>query len=287
MSIGERIVRQGWDVYTADDKHVGVVGSEHADYIHVNQGRLFGASEYYFPSWMVGRVDRDASRVYLTVDEDELRDRDWSAVPRAGETREQRYGATSTTMRGAATETGVTSRQEFARQEAAEVETLDQREIVVPVVEERLDITKRAVELGEVVISRQVVEREQMVPVDVAHEEVRVERRSASREATPDDLRLAAGEGLARLAEEGVVIVPVIEEVVEVRKRMMVREELVITKQRVTERHEITERVRRVEPTIESSGRLEREVETTATSGVSSPRGANTPVSGRSDDRSS
>jgi len=132
------------------------------------------------------------------------------------------------------------------------------------VVEERLDVTKRPVELGAVVINREVVEREETVPVEVAHEEVRIERRSAGREATPEDLRMAAGEGLAALEAGGQVVVPVLEEVVEVRKRMVVREELVISKQRVTERHEVTERVRRVEPRVESTGRLERDVEATA-----------------------
>jgi len=287
MSVGERIIREGWDVYTSDEQHVGTIREERTGYIHVHHGRLFGRDEYYFPSWTVGRVDEAAGRVYLTMREGELEGQDWSAPP-SGVPEAHTQGDVQLANQGqlgGPTEIGgsmggatgfgrdrdVTTRLETTgiADMADTAETLDQREIVVPIVEERLDVSKRQVELGEVVIGREVVERQETVPVEVAHEEVRVERRAVSREASPEDLRLAAGEGLAQLEAGGSVIVPIIEEVLEVRKRMMVREELVITKQRVTERHEVTERLRRVEPQVESTGRIEREVEgradTTAT----------------------
>jgi len=270
MSVSERIIREGWGVYTSDERHVGEVRTEHDEYIHVHHGRLFGQDEYYFPSSAIGRVDEQAERVYLTLSEAELEGRDWSSPPRPGAASQQRV-ATAGTQSGQGTEWGGQQAAGMTGTTGAtgEVETLDQREIVVPIVEERLDVSKRQVELGEVVIGREVVEREETIPVEVAHEEVRVERRAANREATPEDLRLATGEGLARLEGGQSVTVPIIEEIVEVRKRLMVREELVITKQRVTERHEVTERLRRVEPQVESTGRIEREVEgradTTAT----------------------
>jgi uncharacterized protein (TIGR02271 family) len=282
MSVGERIIREGWDVYTSDEQHVGKIREERTGYIHVHHGRLFGRDEYYVPSWAIGRVDEAAGRVYLTLREGELEEQDWSAPP-SGVPEAHTQGDVQLANQGqlgGPTEIGgsmggatgldrdrdVTTRLEMTgtagtAQGMGTAETLDQREIVVPIVEERLDVSKRQVELGEVVIGREVVEREETVPVEVAHEEVRVERRAVSREASPEDLRLAAGEGLAQLEAGGSVIVPIIEEVVEVRKRMMVREELVITKQRVTERHEVTERLRRVEPQVESTGRIEREVE--------------------------
>ncbi|MDP9374557.1 MAG: YsnF/AvaK domain-containing protein, partial [Chloroflexota bacterium] len=269
MSMQNRGIQSGWEVYTADDEHVGTAREEGPDYLHVHRGRLFGQDEYYFPAWAVGRAAN--GRAYLTLTRAELEGHNWSVPPRPGETREQRFGvmgtaATDTAMR----ETDTLATQRLATTGAAResAEVLDQREVVVPVVEERIDITKRPVELGEVVIAREVIEQQQTIPVDVAHEEVRVERRAATREATPDDLRLAAGEGLALLGQQESVIIPLIEEVVEVRKRMMVREELVITKLRVTERHEVTETVRRVEPRIESSGTLERDVDTAATTGM-------------------
>lgn len=279
MSVGERIIREGWDVYTSDEQHVGKIREERTGYIHVHQGRLFGRDDFYFPSWTIGRVDESAGRVYLTLREGELEGQDWSAPP-SGVPEAHTQGdvqLASQGQLGGPTEIGGSmggatgleaDRATTAPLEttgmvgmAGTAETLDQREIVVPIVEERLDVSKRQVELGEVIIGREVVERQETVPVDVAHEEVRVERRAVTREASPEDLRLAAGEGLAQLEAGGSVIVPIIEEVVEVRKVLMVREELVITKQRVTERHEVIERVRRVEPQIESAGRLERDVE--------------------------
>lgn len=266
MSIENRDIPRDADVYTADDEQVGQVREGHANYLHVHRSRLFGRDEYYFPTWAVGRVTAD--RVYLTLTRDEINGQDWSSHPSPGETREQRFGVAvggqhraTDTAAATATTRGAGRRLETS----GAMETLDQPEIVVPVVEERLEITKRPVELGEVIINREIFQEERTVPVEVAHEEVRVERRTANREATPDDLRLAGGEGLAMLSRGESVVIPLIEEVVEVRKRMMVREELLITKQRVTERHEVTETVRRVEPRVDSSGSLERDVEGTAT----------------------
>lgn len=299
MSIENHGIQQGWAVYTADGEQIGEAREVRADYLHVHRGRLFGKDEYYFPPWAVGRGAD--GRVNLTVSKHEIEGQDWSSRPRPGETRADRFGAAATRSATGATTAATASTMSAAGREtvrsassaSAEVtETLDQREVVVPVIEERLDITKRPVELGEVVINREIIEQEQTVPVEVAHEEVRIERRAATREATADDLRMAAGEGLALLGERESIIIPLIEEVVEVRKRMMVREELVITKLRVTERHEVTETVRRVEPRIESSGGLERDVEgsTRAATGTTQPAaratGATTgAAAGRDDDR--
>lgn len=272
MSIENRGIERGWDVYTADNEHVGEVREDHADYLHVHHGRLFGRDEYYFPAHVVGRVADRA--VYLTLSKTELEARDWSTRPAAGLGREDR-------LMGAAATAGTAPHATTAADER--VETLDQREVVVPVVEERLDVSKRPVELGEVVISREVVERQETVPVEVMHEEVRVERRSAAREATPEDLRAAGGQGLAQLDAGQSVVIPLIEEVVEVRKRLMVREELVITKQKVSERHEVTETLRRVEPHVDSAGRLERDVDTTA--GAAGRAASGTPGGRPGDDR--
>lgn len=267
MSVNQRIIRPGWAVYTADERHIGQVKDQQPDYLEVEQGHLFGRDTSYFPSWAVGRVDEQAERVTLTITEDEVRQRDWSQRPSPDLARTERLdvgqaaGAVTTPLATTPTAEITPPPVTTTGTAAGAVETLDQPEVIVPVVEERLDITKQVVELGAVLIEREVTEEEQTLPVEVAHEEVRVERRPAQREATPEDLRLAAGEGLAQLEAGGTVIVPVIEEVVEIRKRMMVREELVITKQRVTEQHEVKEFVRRVEPRIQSSGRLERDVE--------------------------
>jgi len=273
MSVGNRGIQQGWEVYTADDEHIGTVREDRTEYLHVHHGRLFGKDEYHFPAWAIGRVE--PGRVYLTLAKAEIEGKEWAAPTGMGDMAAARLDAS------AATPTQLTGASSGAT--ASEGYVLDQHEVVVPVVEERIDITKRAVELGEVVINRQVTERQETVPVEVAHEEVRVERRPAGREATIEDLRLAGGEGLAGLTAGQSIVIPLIEEVVEVRKRMMVREELVITKQRVSEQHQVTETVRRVEPQIESAGRLERDVVGSASGAAASSGAGLTRTTGATD----
>lgn len=277
MESTTRNIEPGWAVYTADEQQVGEVKDQHPQYLHVERGRLLGQEQYYFPSWTVGRVIPEQGRVYLTLPASELGQDKWTRVPEPGETRADHGDTGAMTPpvslsaqpapppapafhESATVElptVGAAARVEG--ETAANVETLDQAEVVVPVVEERVEITKEVVELGAVVIERDITEEERVIPVEVAHDEVRIERRPASREASEEDLRLAAGDGLARLEAGSTIILPVIEEVVEVRKRMMVREELVITKHRVTETHEVKEYVRRVDPRISSTGQLERD----------------------------
>lgn len=275
MDATTRNIEPGWAVFTTDDRDIGEVKDYHADYLHVEHGRLFGRDEYYFPTWTVGLVDRERGRVRLTLSAAELEQGDWSRAPAAGESRGDHVDAGAiappATLSAEPSPPPASGLHEHATVElptmgaaasvtegAANVETLDRAEVVVPVVEERVDITKEVVELGAVVIERDITEEERLIPVEVAHDEVRIERRAVSREASEEDLRLAAGDGLSRLEAGNTIVLPVIEEVVEVRKRMMVREELVITKHRVTETHEVKEYVRRVEPRISSTGQLER-----------------------------
>src|SRR3712207_2675467 len=54
------------------------------------------------------------------------------------------------------------------------------REIHVPVVEEQLNVEKRAGQIGEVGIARRVVEEQQSVPVELRREEVHVEERDVA-----------------------------------------------------------------------------------------------------------
>ncbi|HEX5505840.1 MAG TPA: DUF2382 domain-containing protein, partial [Thermomicrobiales bacterium] len=61
---------------------------------------------------------------------------------------------------------------------------IDRDEVVVPVVEERLDVEKRPVELGEATIDKNMTEERREVPVELRREEVDVERAGAAR--TPD-----------------------------------------------------------------------------------------------------
>jgi uncharacterized protein (TIGR02271 family) len=112
----------------------------------------------------------------------------------------------------------------------------------IPVVEERARIEKRVVESGRVRVRTHVEEREQLLRETLEHEEVSVERVPIDREVTEAPL----------IREEGdVTIVPVVEEILVVERRLRLKEELHIRKVRRTEEVEVPVTVRSTQATVE------------------------------------
>jgi uncharacterized protein (TIGR02271 family) len=99
--------------------------------------------------------------------------------------------------------------------------------VVVPVVEEELRVGKRVVETGRVRVTKTVHEHEEVVDEPLMREEYDVER-------VPIDEFVDGPVGPRREGET--LIVPVLEEVLVVEKRLVVREELRITRKRTEER---------------------------------------------------
>jgi len=98
--------------------------------------------------------------------------------------------------------------------------------IVLPVVQEELEVEKRSVETGGVRVRTVVHEREETVDTPVLREEVHVERVAVNRMI----------ESPVGIRHEGdTLVVPVLEEVLVVEKRLMLKEELRITKKRLSE----------------------------------------------------
>jgi uncharacterized protein (TIGR02271 family) len=99
---------------------------------------------------------------------------------------------------------------------------------VIPVVEESLRVGRRSVETGRVRIHKVVREEQQVVDEPTRREEVTVERVPVNRyvEATPQPRQ-----------EGDTTVYPVVEEVVVVQRRLMLKEEVRVTK-RVTETRE-------------------------------------------------
>lgn len=96
-------------------------------------------------------------------------------------------------------------------------------EIVLPVLEEEVVVGKREVERGRFRLTKHVTERDVLVDHPLMHEHVNVERVPVNQMVdTPPDIRY----------EGETMIVPVLEEVVVVEVRLMVREEIRITRQR-------------------------------------------------------
>jgi uncharacterized protein (TIGR02271 family) len=98
---------------------------------------------------------------------------------------------------------------------------------VIPVVAEEVEVRKRRVETGRVRVTKVVTEREEVVDEPLLREEVDVRRVAVNRVV----------DGPVPVRQEGdTMIVPLLEEVLVVEKRLMLKDELHITKTQVTER---------------------------------------------------
>jgi uncharacterized protein (TIGR02271 family) len=105
----------------------------------------------------------------------------------------------------------------------------EQPEAIIPLVEEQVTIDKRSVETGRVRIRTVVNERLARVADDLERDDVTIERVAVNREVS---------EVPQTREEDGVLIVPILEEVVVVEKRLLLREELHIHRNRKRERVE-------------------------------------------------
>jgi uncharacterized protein (TIGR02271 family) len=99
----------------------------------------------------------------------------------------------------------------------------EQDELVIPVLHEELHIGRQERETGRLRIRKVVDVRERLVEAPVRYEEVNVERVPVNAAVSPDAVPLAR-------EEDGVLIVPVLEEVLVVQKVLMLKEELRITR---------------------------------------------------------
>jgi uncharacterized protein (TIGR02271 family) len=115
----------------------------------------------------------------------------------------------------------------------------------IPLVEERLTVGKRQVEAGRLRVRIRVEEREERVPVSLAHDEVEIER-------VPKNVPVTE---LPSVRLEGnVTIIPVVEEVVVMEKRLLLVEEIHVRRRTGTSEEEIPMRLRSEQAFIEREG---------------------------------
>src|SRR3954468_20577532 len=108
-------------------------------------------------------------------------------------------------------------------------------EASIPLAQENLTVAKRSMENGRVRIRTVVDEKLVRVSEQLERDDVTIERVSANREvAQAPDVR----------EENGVLIIPVLEEIAVVEKRLFLREELHIHRNRHTEPIDEAVRVR-------------------------------------------
>lgn len=122
----------------------------------------------------------------------------------------------------------------------------DQEEVAaIPLVEERLAVSKQQVESGRLRVRIEVEERQENVPVELAHDAVEIERvaKNVPLDALPS-VRL----------EGNTTVIPVVEEVVVVEKRLMLVEEIHVRRKTETHIEEVPVAVRSERAQIERSG---------------------------------
>ena len=121
----------------------------------------------------------------------------------------------------------------------------EQEVAAIPLVEERVSIGKREVETGRYRVRVQVEERQDMVPVELLHDEVEVERVPVHRAVTQlPSVRL----------EGSTTIIPVVEEVVVVEKKLFLVEEIHVRRKTTTRTQEVPVTVRSEQAQIDRSG---------------------------------
>ena len=108
----------------------------------------------------------------------------------------------------------------------------------VPLIEERLNISKRDVTYKEATLTKEPVIETKTVEVPLTHEELVVERRPASESTT------SASDLKPPVTSKEEIKIPLKKEEVEVIKQPYVKEEVVLKKRRVTETKTITEEVK-------------------------------------------
>jgi uncharacterized protein (TIGR02271 family) len=129
----------------------------------------------------------------------------------------------------------------------------EQESIAIPLVEERVTVGRRVVETGQVRVRTLLEERSEVAGADLLREKVSVERVARNEEvAAVPPIR----------EEDGVTIVPVVEERLVVEKKLFLVEEIRLVRRSVTERLEMPVTLRAQRAVVEreeSSGEPQKQ----------------------------
>ncbi len=122
----------------------------------------------------------------------------------------------------------------------------DELVAVIPVIQETIRVEKREFESGRVVVHKTVAERDEVVEILLRQQDLSVERVPIGR---------VVQEAPQTRQEGDLLIVPILEEVLVVEKRLVLKEELHIRKQSSERTEQKTVRLRSEQVEIEQTGR--------------------------------
>jgi len=243
-------VSEGAQVRSADNEKLGKVVAVEPAYLVVEKGFLF-PTDYYIPVSAIANTDDGT--VYLNVGKNEAVNSNWNMIPVAddtvGTTMTDTYAMPNRARDGVGMADGFVGSEQRdqlpyehdSRATASHVHGDD--ELVVPVHEEELIATKRAVERGQVKVNTEVIAEERTLDVPVSEERVTVTRRAVDRDATGDET----------MFQGGTIEVPIRGEEVELQKRSRVVEEVEIGKEIVGRTERVAGTVRREEVRIDDN----------------------------------
>jgi uncharacterized protein (TIGR02271 family) len=114
-------------------------------------------------------------------------------------------------------------------------------ETVVPLLAEEIAISKQVIETGRVQVARVTHEREQLIDELLAHQTAEIERVRIGQQV----------DTMPAVREEGdTIVIPIVEEVLVVERRLFLKEEVRVRRVRSTQRHQDSVTLRHHEAVI-------------------------------------
>jgi uncharacterized protein (TIGR02271 family) len=230
-------VRDGMDVFDANNQKVGTVAETAEGYLRVPTGFLGMGKERYIPLSAIRSVDGEA--IHLSVARDRLDELEYAQAPMEAD---GEYDGTAVER---TTTTTTTRDTPGAPRPAIDGEqTLELRE-------EELSARKHSVQTGQVEVAKEVVSEQRTIDVPVTHEEVTIERRAVDHQPSDSPIR----------DTDATISIPVREEQVTADKRAVVYEEVNIGKRAVQDTEHVSETVRREQAVVDKEGAVKIEGE--------------------------
>ena len=114
-------------------------------------------------------------------------------------------------------------------------------ETAIPLFTEEVTVSKQVIETGLVQVSRVTHEREQLIDELLAHEAAEIDRTPIGRQI----------DAMPAVRDEGdTIVIPIVEEVLVIERRLLLKEEVRVRRVRSTERHQESVTLRHHEAVI-------------------------------------